>query len=132
MLTRDLKKSSDNMVVHGKLIFNLSTNVTAPIAGANTATSPSTSGASEPQRSSSVSNGTPASPSLLTVPTDTNRPAVNGAHNQNTSSFEDQHGRLPPGWERRVDNLGRTYYVDHNTRTTTWTRPSYTPILFIF
>lgn len=27
-------------------------------------------------------------------------------------------------WERRVDHLGRTYYVDHNTRTTTWTRPS--------
>lgn len=26
-------------------------------------------------------------------------------------------------WERRVDQLGRTYYVDHNTRTTTWTRP---------
>ncbi|KAI8850426.1 hypothetical protein BC829DRAFT_425173 [Chytridium lagenaria] len=26
--------------------------------------------------------------------------------------------------ERRVDHLGRTYYVDHNTRTTTWVRPS--------
>ncbi|CAF4651701.1 unnamed protein product, partial [Rotaria magnacalcarata] len=22
------------------------------------------------------------------------------------------------------DALGRTYYVDHNTRTTTWTRPN--------
>lgn len=31
---------------------------------------------------------------------------------------------LPAGWERREDDLGRTYYVDHNTRTTTWTRPS--------
>lgn len=39
------------------------------------------------------------------------------------SPFEDQYGRLPSGWERRTDNLGRTYYVDHNTRTTTWTRP---------
>lgn len=28
-------------------------------------------------------------------------------------------------WERRVDHLGRPYYVDHNTRTTTWKRPSY-------
>lgn len=27
-------------------------------------------------------------------------------------------------WERRVDNRGRVYYVDHNTRTTTWQRPS--------
>ncbi|CAF2136027.1 unnamed protein product [Rotaria magnacalcarata] len=31
---------------------------------------------------------------------------------------------LPPGWEERQDALGRTYYVDHNTRTTTWTRPN--------
>jgi E3 ubiquitin-protein ligase NEDD4 len=30
---------------------------------------------------------------------------------------------LPQGWERRVDQLGRTYYVDHNTRNTTWHRP---------
>ena len=27
-------------------------------------------------------------------------------------------------WERRVDNRGRVYYVDHNSRTTTWQRPS--------
>ncbi|KAJ7410789.1 NEDD4-like E3 ubiquitin-protein ligase WWP1 [Willisornis vidua] len=31
---------------------------------------------------------------------------------------------LPPGWERRVDDRGRVYYVDHNTRTTTWQRPT--------
>ncbi|KII86774.1 hypothetical protein PLICRDRAFT_177513 [Plicaturopsis crispa FD-325 SS-3] len=30
---------------------------------------------------------------------------------------------LPPGWERRVDMQGRTYYVDHQTRSTTWNRP---------
>lgn len=36
----------------------------------------------------------------------------------------DQYGPLPTGWERRIDPLGRTYYVDHNTRTTTWNRPS--------
>jgi hypothetical protein len=41
----------------------------------------------------------------------------------NFSSFEDAQGRLPAGWERREDNLGRTYYVDHNTRTTSWIRP---------
>ena len=27
-------------------------------------------------------------------------------------------------WERRVDGRGRVYYVDHNTRTTTWQRPN--------
>lgn len=30
---------------------------------------------------------------------------------------------LPPGWEERKDGKGRTYYVNHNSRTTTWTRP---------
>ncbi|XP_037548063.1 E3 ubiquitin-protein ligase NEDD4-like isoform X1 [Nematolebias whitei] len=30
---------------------------------------------------------------------------------------------LPPGWEERKDTKGRTYYVNHNNRTTTWTRP---------
>ncbi|ETE56388.1 hypothetical protein L345_17901, partial [Ophiophagus hannah] len=31
---------------------------------------------------------------------------------------------LPPGWEKRVDPRGRYYFVDHNTRTTTWQRPT--------
>lgn len=31
---------------------------------------------------------------------------------------------LPPGWELRRDTRGRVYYVDHNTRTTTWQRPN--------
>ncbi|CAD5118870.1 DgyrCDS7543 [Dimorphilus gyrociliatus] len=35
--------------------------------------------------------------------------------------------QLPPGWEMRVDPQNRTYYVDHNTRTTTWERPTPLP-----
>ncbi|XP_020364725.2 NEDD4-like E3 ubiquitin-protein ligase WWP1 [Oncorhynchus kisutch] len=34
---------------------------------------------------------------------------------------------LPPGWEQRKDPHGRTYYVDHNTKTTTWERPQPLP-----
>lgn len=30
----------------------------------------------------------------------------------------------PSSWEKRVDQRGRFYYVDHNTRTTTWQRPT--------
>ncbi|XP_063066702.1 E3 ubiquitin-protein ligase NEDD4 isoform X6 [Engraulis encrasicolus] len=30
---------------------------------------------------------------------------------------------LPAGWEEKVDNLGRTYFVNHNNRTTQWKRP---------
>ncbi|ELT92881.1 hypothetical protein CAPTEDRAFT_225074 [Capitella teleta] len=34
---------------------------------------------------------------------------------------------LPPGWEMRIDSHGRPYYVDHNTRTTTWEKPTPLP-----
>ncbi|KAJ8099057.1 hypothetical protein POJ06DRAFT_255842 [Lipomyces tetrasporus] len=161
MLTRELKKSNDNLVVHGKLILNLSTNVQASPARSNTnstqnlaAPSLSVAAASSTvasaQRSSST-NDVPASASngangashvpatvssTLTNGTSssagTGGPSataaaanVNGSSTSRTySAFEDQFGRLPAGWERRTDNLGRTYYVDHNTRSTTWTRPS--------
>lgn len=157
MLTRDLKKSNDNLVVHGKLIINLSTNLSAPAPNQNGANRPQQPSASlsglVPQvqtppttQSQSFADGpTPGSiaasstnsftptrassnarpTSGLSAPTE---PQPNGQATQgsrtNLSSFEDNLGRLPAGWERREDNLGRTYYVDHNTRTTTWTRPS--------
>lgn len=34
---------------------------------------------------------------------------------------------LPPGWEMRYDMYGRRYYVDHNTRSTSWERPQPLP-----
>jgi E3 ubiquitin-protein ligase NEDD4 len=129
MMTKDLKKSNDNMVVHGKLIFNVSTTINTPIPGASPgvqATRPTIERREQHSETSETPNGT-LSASTLNVPTTAvSQPVVNGgSRTTNTSTFEDQHGRLPPGWERRVDNLGRTYYVDHNSRTTTWNRPSY-------
>lgn len=161
MLTRDLKKSNDNLVVHGKLILNLSTNLSSPLSTTqngptrplnNNAGSPSSgpashlqpslqtplpgprpsSGPVEPSTTIPASQATPSRSSTSATPVATvasadgsssqpNGPAQRGG---NLSSFEDGQGRLPAGWERREDNLGRTYYVDHNTRTTTWTRPS--------
>ncbi|KAL3691590.1 hypothetical protein R1sor_005241 [Riccia sorocarpa] len=33
-------------------------------------------------------------------------------------------GPLPPGWEKRTDAVtGQVYYIDHNTKTTTWKHP---------
>ncbi|EEH41572.1 E3 ubiquitin-protein ligase RSP5 [Paracoccidioides lutzii Pb01] len=161
MLTRDLKKSNDNLVVHGKLIINLSTNLSTPVLPQNGSlrapiTAPPSSNLSYQQQlrpqSSASAAGTAASQmagdqssaapcsSLLSAratsaatPTTSITAPVTGPSHQpngsassraNLSSFEDSQGRLPAGWERREDNLGRTYYVDHNTRTTTWTRPS--------
>ncbi|ORY65091.1 E3 ubiquitin-protein ligase hula [Pseudomassariella vexata] len=154
MLTRDLKKSTDNLVVHGKLIINLSTNLSQPARGqlppSASSSRPSlatpqgsTLGPDRPieRPTSSGPNGLtpgasasmPMRPNSMTVPAPgpasaPGAAAVNGNGQPRASSqmspFEDSQGRLPAGWERREDNLGRTYYVDHNTRTTSWNRPT--------
>ncbi|XP_029548901.1 E3 ubiquitin-protein ligase Itchy isoform X1 [Salmo trutta] len=36
-------------------------------------------------------------------------------------------GPLPPGWEQRVDQNGRMYYVDHIEKKTSWNRPDSLP-----
>jgi hypothetical protein len=36
---------------------------------------------------------------------------------------------LPSGWESKKDNVtGNAFYIDHNTRTTTWQRPPPPPL----
>lgn len=191
MLTLDLKKSNDNLVVHGKLIIYLSTNVSQPISNPGpsqvhgVATTLSNMGLNESSVSLSPngvgSSGNPLSrtpsahasttdspstPAVMGMPTpqisppshtgtDADQPppqlpsgrpvsssgghtisptsqsasgislgSVNTTRQGNFNPTVDQYGPLPPGWERRLDPLGRTYYVDHNTRTTTWNRPS--------
>ncbi|KAL8694750.1 MAG: hypothetical protein Q9218_000676 [Villophora microphyllina] len=166
MLTRDLKKSNDNLIVHGKLILNLSTNLGAPPHQGPPSGHPGPSLSVENSSTPSTANGPPRSPSSLPPasssiqhqvppshshsrsshsPTPSHRPTLipepvpaaappqlNGNSQQagpsnagrTVSSFADNQGRLPTGWEKREDNLGRTYYVDHNTRQTTWTRPT--------
>ncbi|KDR75140.1 hypothetical protein GALMADRAFT_249061 [Galerina marginata CBS 339.88] len=42
-----------------------------------------------------------------------------------TGATEDPEEPLPRGWECRLDPKGRKYYLDHNTRITTWVRPPY-------
>lgn len=153
MLTRDLKKSNDNLVVHGKLIFNLSTNLRNPPPRSGQAGSTAGTGASSnnlsadstaavtpiaSQGMASDTSHTPAPLSAATTgasalaPPSGPAPAaatseangVSAAPRPALAAFEDNQGRFPPGWERRTDGLGRVYYVDHNTRTTTWTRPT--------
>ncbi|KAF8924818.1 NEDD4 E3 ubiquitin-protein ligase [Haplosporangium gracile] len=46
----------------------------------------------------------------------TNQVAV---HQQPVSQL----GALPSGWEMRLTNTARVYFVDHNTKTTTWDDP---------
>ncbi|KAF8497171.1 E3 ubiquitin-protein ligase pub1, partial [Russula emetica] len=188
----DLKRSNDNLVVQGKLMIYLSTNLSTTATSSRPA-GPSLALTAQPSNDSSLSvnnalgtSGTSTSLSrtpsshaaasetttpLMTMPTpvipgnqdleqqqpqpniatrpvssggpsaavhpqNPTRPSAAGIvspgqtmasntstqHNFNAS--EDQYGPLPEGWERRIDPLGRTYYVDHNTRSTTWNRPS--------
>ncbi|CED82804.1 ubiquitin-protein ligase [Phaffia rhodozyma] len=188
MLTKELKKSNDNLVVHGKIIIYLSSNTSTPITnpGHNTTPSPalrpenagapssshsigddfsnlslnssSSTGAitstgpnslaTESGRPSQISVPTPSFPALpsagcsssaggaLPVVSQSGAQAAanvgsqaggnpqQAAMNRNFDPHSDQHGPLPLNWERRMDHLGRQYYVDHNTRTTTWNRPS--------
>ncbi|CAN3361037.1 E3 ubiquitin-protein ligase Rsp5p [Diutina catenulata] len=104
-ITKDLKKSNENLAVSGKIIVVISHK-----GSANGVAQPRASPRPPPQ---------PQAPS----PQQPAAPPAAGQTRQ-FSSFEDQYGRLPPGWERRTDNFGRTYYVDHNSRTTTWQRPA--------
>lgn len=130
------------MAVHGKLIIHLSTNTSTPRNGppSSSAAGPSTldntSRASSPQVGSPAPTSSEAPPNISTpsavtaaIPGSSSLPgstATTGAAaaNRDFNAREDQYGPLPEGWERRVDHLGRTYYVDHGTRTTTWTRPT--------
>ncbi|KAI9329015.1 hypothetical protein DFJ73DRAFT_790954 [Zopfochytrium polystomum] len=119
MITQDLKKSSGTDQVSGKVIVNLSTNlnegnnIPMPSLG-NPLAMPSPSPRINTRPSMGELNGVVA--------------AGMGSSSaaRNLSSFEDHLGPLPSGWERRTDHLGRTYYVDHNTRRTTWVRPAVT------
>ena len=162
MLTRDLKKSNDNLIVHGKLIVNLSTTLTPAInnqphpsghAGSSSnianGSGPSTASGGPPRSpissvgpsnephqdlppphtpspSQGPSSIPPSGATAMSSSANGSQPPPGPGGGKNLSSFADNQGRLPAGWERREDNLGRTYYVDHNTRTTTWTRPSTT------
>ncbi|KAH8833564.1 hypothetical protein DL96DRAFT_1577533 [Flagelloscypha sp. PMI_526] len=176
MLTLDLKKSNDNLVVHGKLIIYLSTNLSQPItnpgpsqvtslsnafsemginasssnlplpsssgsslsrtpsaqATSSDAATPSTAAATGPLPASPAvgdaeqpAPSAPSEPQSSTLPsTLATSPSTTANQTRNFDPNVDQYGALPAGWERRIDPLGRTYYVDHNTRTTTWNRPS--------
>lgn len=107
MVTRDLKRSSnDSHPVSGRLLMSLSCSAHGSAGPGSSQTSVAAAARGQPSTTQAVvtNQQAPQHPSL--------------------SAFEDQFGPLPSGWERRTDNLGRTYYVDHSTRTTTWTRPA--------
>ncbi|GMM49635.1 NEDD4 family E3 ubiquitin-protein ligase [Starmerella bacillaris] len=137
MITKDLKKSSnDSQPVSGRLLVSLQTSgkdrresearTSRSTRSSRTETIDAEDGNPPGAASSNTNTNTSAPPSSEPAP-DVNantNPTPSADDGSVTSPFEDQYGRLPSGWERRTDNLGRTYYVDHSTRSTTWTRPA--------
>ncbi|XP_034429013.1 NEDD4-like E3 ubiquitin-protein ligase WWP1 isoform X3 [Hippoglossus hippoglossus] len=99
--------------------------VTPSATGATTATTTTaTSSSSSPSPALGEANASGAgggsTSSSATVTTD-------GAKPRQQAPNAGAPDPLPPGWEQRKDPHGRTYYVDHNTRTTTWERPQPLP-----
>ena len=137
MITKDLKKSSnDSQPVSGRLLVSVQTSgkdrresearTSRSTRSSRTETIDAEDGNPPGAASSNTNTNTSAPPSSEPAP-DVNantNPTPSADDGSVTSPFEDQYGRLPSGWERRTDNLGRTYYVDHSTRSTTWTRPA--------
>ncbi|XP_033848914.3 NEDD4-like E3 ubiquitin-protein ligase WWP1 isoform X3 [Acipenser ruthenus] len=112
-------------------IPSLSTSAAARSASAVPAASVSegspavASGSASPSSTTTTTSGVASSTdSTVSTAADGAKPRQQQQQQQpNNSSIEP----LPSGWEQRKDLHGRTYYVDHNTRTTTWERPQPLP-----
>ncbi|XP_060679616.1 NEDD4-like E3 ubiquitin-protein ligase WWP1 isoform X2 [Hemiscyllium ocellatum] len=106
-----------------------SAETTTPAAGISTTSTTTTS--------SSVTANAPTAATTMESTTRTNTETDSGKPRHSSSNASAGPVRqqpnsistepLPAGWEQRKDPHGRTYYVDHNTRTTTWERPQPLP-----
>ena len=146
-VSKDLTTSSNNLTVSGKISFGLA----GPLARSGSSsqvpshTLNASGGSSRPsstplvqqprfEESETTRHSTPPSirpaPSHSTLITPAT-PHIDSPGTRPTTSaqrrmLDDENGvPLPPSWERREDPQGRTYYVDHNTRSTTWHRPPF-------
>uniref|UniRef100_A0A1A9UR01 HECT-type E3 ubiquitin transferase n=1 Tax=Glossina austeni TaxID=7395 RepID=A0A1A9UR01_GLOAU len=52
---------------------------------------------------------------------------VSNVNDQQLQAAQADDEPLPAGWEIRFDQYGRRYYVDHNTRSTYWEKPTPLP-----
>ena len=148
-MSKDLTTSSTNLTVSGKVSFGVaplsrsgSANLTPShshhtLNNSGGSTRPtSTPLISQPrfEESDAIRHSTPPSvrPStshatLITSATShVDSPGARPTTGVQRRMLDDENGiPLPPSWERREDPQGRTYYVDHHTRSTTWHRPPF-------
>ncbi|XP_068933678.1 E3 ubiquitin-protein ligase Itchy homolog [Petaurus breviceps papuanus] len=89
----------------------------------STESSPSTNMSAIPEGAAAGAS-VPTAGALTTPPTSRQVQPVNSASQQLNTVNQ---GPLPPGWEQRVDQHGRVYYVDHIEKRTSWDRPEPLP-----
>ncbi|XP_026717782.1 E3 ubiquitin-protein ligase Itchy homolog isoform X3 [Athene cunicularia] len=92
-------------------------------AGSLAGTAAHTSPEQSPEGATAATT-TPATAPLTTPPVSRQVQPVNPPPQALTTVSQ---GPLPPGWEQRVDQHGRVYYVDHVEKRTTWDRPEPLP-----
>ncbi|KAJ2779525.1 hypothetical protein H4R18_003961 [Coemansia javaensis] len=149
MVTQDLKNANNSDPVQGRLVLQLSAPAPTPerpaepAAAADPARQPPSgrSSAGQPTppprpadaapavaaiASSANPGPVPRSSTAASSQTSSNSPAPAAAAPR--SNITEAGDALPQGWEQRIDHLGRVYFVDHNTRTTTWRRPGAPPV----
>ncbi|OMJ18486.1 E3 ubiquitin-protein ligase pub1 [Smittium culicis] len=104
-IKQELKNSNNSDPVFGRLIVHLKSDSIAQ-------SSQQTNSSNNP-----ISNSTAPISALNSTTAQNSSSSTAGPSNP---LFDD----LPNGWEQRMDHMGRVYYVDHNTRTTTWKKPT--------
>ncbi|XP_009975491.1 PREDICTED: E3 ubiquitin-protein ligase Itchy homolog isoform X1 [Tauraco erythrolophus] len=92
-------------------------------AGSLAGTAANTSAEQSPEGATAATTA-PATAALTTPPVSRQVQPVNPPPQTLTTVSQ---GPLPPGWEQRVDQHGRVYYVDHVEKRTTWDRPEPLP-----
>lgn len=98
---------------------------TAPSAVVQQGSRPTTTRNSPGASGANISRPSTAG-AASTVASATNaRPSTAGQGAQRGNMFVDANGlNLPTGWERRLDDRGRNYYVNRRTRESTWQSPA--------
>ncbi|GBN81695.1 E3 ubiquitin-protein ligase Su(dx) [Araneus ventricosus] len=99
--------------------FPITVNSNIPSPRPSTSIATATMNGALPSSSSSTSQAPPAA-----APSTAQASQRSGNQRQAANGEEEL---LPLGWEVRFDQYGRKYYVDHNTRSTTWERPQPLP-----
>ncbi|CAG9823383.1 unnamed protein product [Phaedon cochleariae] len=121
---------SNSEVNHRSVLNGIRAKLRVP--GAENVAPAASRGSLEGAEGRAVMAALPVSSSASSVPNGSIGPPVtvpngNAVHAEPEENRTEDTEALPPGWEMRFDTYGRRYYVDHNTRSTSWERPQPLP-----